>query len=248
MSDKNLSWSLTTAPEIYSIGNTGTFSVVATEMGWTQVLALAGTASSSGTTVTGTSTTFTADLRVGSRIVVGSQVRTVTAIASDTSLTTDTAFNPALSGATVLKFVEVLVALSELLSKQGDINVVPTFTLAVPADGDYDTGAVLTFTVTSSEAVGVVNTPRIAVTIGANTRYATYSAADSTETSLVFKYTVVAGDTDADGIEVANVINLNTTGKVKDKILASGGTVDVAVGDLTFTVPATTGITVNAVA
>lgn len=245
MSDKNLSWTLTTAPEIYSVGNTGTRSVVATEMGWTQVLSLTGTASSSGTTVTGTSTTFVADLRVGSRIVVGNQVRTVATITSDTSLTTDTAFSPALSGATVLKFEEVLVSLSELLSKKVDVATVPTFTIAVPADADYDTGAVLTFTVTPSEAVEVVNTPRIALTIGANTRYATYSAADSTDTSLVFKYTVVAGDTDADGIAVANAINLNTTGKVRDKILASGGVVDVA--DLTYTVPTTTGITVNAV-
>lgn len=245
MSDKNLSWTLSTAPEIYTVGNTGTRSVVATEMGWTQVVALTGTASSSGTTVTGTSTTFTADLRVGSVIIVGGQVRKVATIASDTSLTTDTAFSPALSGATLLKFEEVLVALSELLSKKVDVATVPTFTLAVPADGDYDTGAVLTFTVTASEAVEVVNTPRIAVTIGANTRYATYSLADSTDTSLVFKYTVVAGDVDADGIVVANAINLNTTGKVKDKILSSGGTVDAA--DLTYTVPVTTGITVNAV-
>lgn len=245
MSDKNLSWTLTTAPDIYTIGNTGTRSVVATEMGWTRVVALAGTASSSGTTVTGTSTTFTADLRVGSTIIVGGQVRKVATIASNTSLTTTAAFNPALSGATLLKFEEVLVALSELLSKKGDVTTVPTFTIAVPADGDYVTDDVLTFTVTASEAVEVVNTPRIALTIGANTRYATYSAADSTDTSLVFKYTVVAGDTDADGIAVANAINLNTTGKVKDKILASGGVVDVA--NLTYTVPTTTGITVNAV-
>lgn len=245
MSDKNLSWTLATAPELYSVGNTGTRSVVATEMGWTQVLALAGTASSSGTTVTGTSTTFTTSLRVGSTIVVGSQVRKVATIASDTSLTTDTAFSPALSGATILKFEEVLVGLSELLSKQGDVNVVPTFTLAVPADGDYVTDDVLIFTVTASEGVKVVNTPRIAVTVGSTVRYATYSAADSTETSLVFKYTVVEADSDTDGIVVADSINLNTTGKIKDKILASGGVVDAA--DLSYTVPATTGITVNAV-
>ena len=246
MSDKNLSWTLTTAPEIYSVGNTGTRSVVATEMGWTQVLAIAGTASSSGTTVTGTSTTFTTDLRVGSRIVVGSQIRTVATITDDTTLTTDTAFNPALSGATILKFEEVLVALSELLSKELDVLTVPTFTLAVPADGDYDTGSVLTFTVTTSEAVEVTNTPKIALTIGTTSRDALYSAADSTDTSLVFKYTVVAGDLDADGITVGSSINLNTTGRVKDKILASGGVVDVAA--LTFTnTPVTTGITVNAV-
>lgn len=246
MSDKNLSWTLTTAPEIYTIGNTGTRSVVATEMGWTKVLELAGTASSVGTAVTGTSTTFLADLRVGSKIVVGSQVRTVATITDDTTLTTDTAFDPALSGATILKFEEVLVALSELLSKELDVLTVPTFTLAVPVDGDYVTDSVLTFTVTASEAVEVTNTPKIALTIGSTSRNALYSAADSTDTSLVFKYTVVAEDLDSDGITVGSSINLNTTGRVKDKILASGVAVDVSA--LTFTnTPVTTGITVNAV-
>lgn len=243
---KDLHWTLTAGPALYTIGNTFTYSVVATELGWTRVLGLAGTASSSGTTVTGTSTTFTTDLRVGSRIIVGTQLRTVAAIASDTSLTTTVAFNPALSGATILRFEEVLVGLSELLTKKTDSTTVPTFTIAVPADGNYVTGAVLTFTVTASEAVTVVNTPRIALTIGANTRQALYSAADSTETSLVFKYTIVAGDLDTDGIAVASAMNLNTTGKVKDKIIG-GSEVEVAVGSLTFTPPSTAGVTVNVV-
>lgn len=243
MSDVNLSWSLTTPPQYFQIGNTLTESVVATDMGWTRVTGIAGTASSSSTAVTGTSTTFVKDLRVGMKIVVGTQVRTVATITDDTHLTTDTAFSPALSGATILRFEEVLVALSELLSKELDVLTVPTFTLAVPADGHYVTGQVLSFTVTASEAVLVENTPFINVTIGSTIRKATYDAASSTDTSLVFKYTVVAGDVDADGIVVATAISLNG-GKVKDKILASGGVVDAA--SLAFTnTPVTTGITVN---
>lgn len=60
---------------------------------------LTGTVSSSGTTVTGTSTTFTSDLSVGSYIKAGGKTQRVESIASDTSLTTTNAFSPALSGA-----------------------------------------------------------------------------------------------------------------------------------------------------
>lgn len=240
-------WSYTSAPAVTQIGNTLTSSVVATESGWTRVVDLTGTASSSGTTVTGTSTAFTSQLRVGSKIIVGSQVRTVTAIASATSLTTDTAFNPTLSGATLLRSEEVVVAIGQLLTKRTDGVAVPTFTLAVPADADYDTGAVLTFTVTASEAVQVIGLPTIAVTIGSNVRLAVFDAVNSTGTSLLFKYTVVAGDVDANGIAVANVITLGTTDEIADVILG-GGDVDIDGAALTFTVPTTTGITINSVA
>lgn len=246
MSDKNLKWSLTSGPELYTIGNTFTDSVAGTERGWERVRTLTGTASSSSTTVTGTSTLFTTELRVGSTIIVGTQVRTVTAIASNTSLTTSTAFNPALSGATLTKSEEVLVAIGQLVTKDIDGTAVPTFTLAVPADADYDTGAVLTFTVTASEAVQVLGLPTIAVTIGSNVRLAVFDPVNSTGTSLLFKYTVVAGDTDANGIAVANVITLGTTDEIADVIIG-GGDVDIAPTSLTFTVPTTTGITINSV-
>lgn len=245
---KNLSWSLTQAPQIYTVGNTQTFTVVATDYGWTRVLGLTGTANSTGVNVTGTGTKFTTELAVGRKIVVGAQIRTVATIADDTHLTTTTAFNPVLSGATILRLEEVLVGLSELLAKKADAAGVPTFTLAVPANATYGTGQVLTFTVTPSEAVEVTNTPRIQLTIGAATKYALYDAAASTDTSMVFKYTVVAGDASGGGgITVANTINLNTTGKVKDKIAIGGAVIDVASGALTFTVPATTGIIVTGV-
>lgn len=59
-----------------------------------------GTISSSGTTVTGTNTAFTAELGVGDSITASSQTRVVTAIASSTSLTTNTAFSPELLSTT----------------------------------------------------------------------------------------------------------------------------------------------------
>ena len=58
-----------------------------------------GTISSSGTTVTGTSTTFVSDFSVGSYIKAGGETQRVASIDSDTSLTTTNAFSPALSGA-----------------------------------------------------------------------------------------------------------------------------------------------------
>ena len=58
-----------------------------------------GTISSSGTTVTGTSTTFVSDLSVGNYIKAGGETQRVASIDSYTSLTTTNAFSPALSGA-----------------------------------------------------------------------------------------------------------------------------------------------------
>ena len=68
-------------------------------------------------------------------------------------------------------------------------------------------------TVTFSEAVAVDitnGTPRLALSVGSNTRYAGYSATDSAATALAFAYRVVSGDNDQDGISIAaNALELN---------------------------------------
>ena len=68
----------------------------------------------------------------------------------------------------------------------------------------YDTGATVEVTATFDEAVDVATSdpPVLPLEIGANTRDATYVAADSTTTKLVFGYTVVAGDRDDDGVTI----------------------------------------------
>jgi hypothetical protein len=89
-----------------------------------------------------------------------------------------------------------------------------------------------------SEAVAVTGTPRLVLTIGSTTQYATYLSGTGTST-LVFRYTVQAGDLDSDGIAVASPIDLN------------GGTItDVPGNDavLTFTPPDTSGVLVDGVA
>lgn len=144
---------------------------------------------------------------------------------------------------------ELLVAITALTTKKADAVVIPTFgTLAVPADGTYTAGQVLTFTLTPSEGVDVVGTPWIAVTIGTEVRQAMFDRAASTATSLKFSYTVVAGEVDANGIIVNNSVKLGDNGvkgknRLVDQITGTRGVV-IPELSLTFTVPSTSGILV----
>ena len=71
-------------------------------------------------------------------------------------------------------------------------NTPPTITsdAASPATGDYGVGQAISFTLTASKAVIVNGTPALALNDGGT---ATYNAAASTPTSLVFNTTVAAG-------------------------------------------------------
>ncbi|MCU8085751.1 beta strand repeat-containing protein, partial [Shewanella sp. SM23] len=83
--------------------------------------------------------------------------------------------------------------------------------VAVPANDTYVAGETLSLTVSTTENVTVntgSGTPRIALTMGVATRYATY-VSGSVTTELVFSYTVQAGDNDTDGIAVAASIDAN---------------------------------------
>ncbi len=104
-----------------------------------------------------------------------------------------------------------------------------------PASATYVPGQFLNFALTFNEAVTVTGTPRLTLTIGSTTRYADYLSGTGTST-LNFRYTVQAGDADADGIAVASPIDLN------------GGTIgDVATNaaTLTFSAPNTSGVLVT---
>ncbi len=110
--------------------------------------------------------------------------------------------------------------------------------VAVPANGTYRAGQVLSFTVNFSEAVTVTGTPQLGLTIGSTVRQASY-ASGSGSTALVFGYTVVSGDLDTDGIALGT-------------LALNGGTIQDAVGNnatLTLnSVASTTGVLVDAVA
>lgn len=100
--------------------------------------------------------------------------------------------------------------------------------VAVPANGTYAAGQNLDFRVNWSEPVVVDTTggtPRIALTIGATTRFASYVSGSGTA-ALTFRYTVVAPDTDTDG----NIVGA---------LSANGGTIRDALGfDATLTLNA----------
>jgi hypothetical protein len=76
-------------------------------------------------------------------------------------------------------------------------------------------GDVVTATVTFSEAVTVTGTPRLALLVGATTVQANYAGGTGTN-ALTFTYTILAGQTDANGISVAaNSLALNS-GTIQD--------------------------------
>ena len=146
---------------------------------------------------------------------------------------------------------EVLVPIGGLTAKKADADAAPTFTLGLPANATYATGQVMTFTVTASEPVTVVGTPSIALTLTSGVVLAAFDAVNSTSTSLLFKYTVKAGDTALSGITVANILTLtaypgNGTDKVIDQIPNTCGQI-MSPSALTYTVGSTTLIRVQGV-
>ncbi|OEZ64928.1 Mo-co oxidoreductase dimerization domain protein [Janthinobacterium sp. HH103] len=95
-------------------------------------------------------------------------------------------------------------AASAALTIAVDTTAPAVATVAVPANGTYYSGGALDFTVNFDEAVLVDTTggtPRIALVVGATTRYADYVSGSGTS-ALLFRYTVPSGDIDANGITV----------------------------------------------
>lgn len=110
--------------------------------------------------------------------------------------------------------------------------------MGVSANKTYLAGETIDFTATYSENVTITGTPRLTLTVGATTRYATY-VSGSGSTSIVFRYTVPVGDLDTNGIAAASVVDLNS-GNIAD---AAGN----AQTTLTFTPPTLTGVNVDGI-
>ncbi len=95
-------------------------------------------------------------------------------------------------------------------------SVPPTVSsVSVPADGTYNTGQTLSFTVNFSENVTVTGTPRLVLDIGGQTAYATYASGSGT-TALVFSYTVANGFFDSNGIAVSSL--QTNSGTLRDSV------------------------------
>ena len=72
------------------------------------------------------------------------------------------------------------------------------------ANGAFIAGDRIEVTVAFDEAVTVTGMPQAALAVGAHTRPAAYASGSGT-TSLVFRYTVAAGDSDPDGVSVSSL-------------------------------------------
>ncbi len=122
-------------------------------------------------------------------------------------------------------------------SDAANLQVAPAVSEAAgPLASSYKANGVLTFELTFNGSVTVTGSPRLALTLGASTVYATYNSSASTATKLVFNYTIQSGDADADGIAVATTIDLNG-GTIKDAATNNAG--------LTFTAPTLTAVLVD---
>jgi len=86
--------------------------------------------------------------------------------------------------------------------------------VTVPADGTYNVGDVLTFTVNFNEDVTVTNTPSLPLTIGTTTVAANYTGGSGSN-ALTFSYTVQNGQSDLDGITIGTALSLNN-GNITD--------------------------------
>jgi hypothetical protein len=94
----------------------------------------------------------------------------------------------------------------------------------LPPVGYYGSGANIDIVGVFSEKVDVTGSPRIELTVGGSTKYATYSSGTGTSL-LTFRYTVGSSDIDLNGIEIAtNNIQLNS-GTIKDAATSTVSTI-----------------------
>ncbi len=109
--------------------------------------------------------------------------------------------------------------------------------LQIPPAGVYQAGDVLEFRLRFSEPVTVSGTPQLHLVIGGTDRFADYVSGSGSDT-LTFRYTVIPGELDTDGITLIAPVELN------------GGTIrdldDGFDAVLSFTPPDTSAIRVDA--
>lgn len=143
--------------------------------------------------------------------------------------------------------VEILVAIGGLVTLYADALITPTFTSAISYSGTSTvvTGNVITVTITASEPVQVTGTPTIALTVGSATDFMTYNVTTSTSTSLVFNYTVLAGDhaTAGNFVVGSSIVGTVSIGDILPNGTVSGAVYPVA--SLAYTSPTTSTTTIN---
>ena len=141
-----------------------------------------------------------------------------------------------LAGVGAITTVTVTVIAANDASQDYTLTIGPPHVTGVevnpePAAGKYGTGDTIRITVTFSDDVAVTGgTPTFPLEIGSTTRQAAYQPTESTATTLVFAYTVVAADSDEDGIANAqSTLNLPAGVSIKD---ADDDTVNAYLGPI----------------
>jgi hypothetical protein len=87
--------------------------------------------------------------------------------------------------------------------------------ISAPNNSTYTETQNLDFTINWSENIVVSGTPRLAIDVGGNTKYALFNAGLSNSTTSVFRYTVANMDLDLNGISLTPTIDLNG-GSIQD--------------------------------
>jgi hypothetical protein len=118
--------------------------------------------------------------------------------------------------------------------------VTASYSVSVPSNATYIAGQNLDFTVNFNAAVTVNGTPYISVTLNTGGSVQASYLSGSGSTAIVFRYTIVTGNADNNGVSLGSTITLN------------GGTVqDANYNDASLTlnsVGSTTGVLVDAIA
>ena len=86
----------------------------------------------------------------------------------------------------------------------------------------YDVGETIRATVTFSYPVVVGGTPRLALSVGGQTRYAGYASRSADKHTLTFEYTVALNDEDGDGVGIGTgALGLNGGSIVRDGVASA---------------------------
>ena len=138
------------------------------------------------------------------------------------------------------------VAAAQTYSATVDISGrIPYITnISVPANATYSAAQSLDFTLDFDRSVNVTGTPYITLTVGSTARQAQYVSGTGTD-SLVFRYTLVPGDVDSDGVSLATTITANS-GTITDATTPFTSFFSITANN-TFTVPSTAGVLANSV-
>ena len=101
------------------------------------------------------------------------------------------------------------------------------------SDNTYGLGDVISVRVTFNQPVSVTGTPGFTFRIGSGLRRGSYAATDSnpgaSSGSLVFKYTVAAGDRDYDGISDAGPESISLSGgRIRNSVGSANANLDIS--------------------